>query len=47
LAVNTMPLIERVDVTPLTPRRGALEPDSSRPGFGLQLKRSEAARYAA
>jgi L-alanine-DL-glutamate epimerase-like enolase superfamily enzyme len=30
-----------------TPRGGALEPDSSRPGFGLELKRSEAARYAA
>jgi L-alanine-DL-glutamate epimerase-like enolase superfamily enzyme len=31
----------------LTPRGGALEPDRSRPGFGLELKRSEAARYAA
>ena len=30
----------------LTPRRGALEPDRSRPGFGLEVKRSEAARYA-
>ena len=30
-----------------TPRGGALEPDRSRPGFGLELKRSEAARYAA
>jgi hypothetical protein len=31
----------------LTPRGGALEPDRSRPGLGLELKRSEAARYAA
>ena len=31
----------------LTPRGGALEPDRSRPGFGLELKRAEAARYAA
>ncbi len=31
----------------LTPRGGALQPDRSRPGFGLELKRSEAARYAA
>jgi hypothetical protein len=31
----------------LTPRGGALEPDRSRPGFGLELKPSEAARYAA
>jgi L-alanine-DL-glutamate epimerase-like enolase superfamily enzyme len=31
----------------LTPRGGTLEPDRSRPGFGLELKRSEAARYAA
>jgi L-alanine-DL-glutamate epimerase-like enolase superfamily enzyme len=31
----------------LTPRRGALEPDRARLGFGLELKRTEAARYAA
>jgi L-alanine-DL-glutamate epimerase-like enolase superfamily enzyme len=31
----------------LTPHGGALVPDRSRPGFGLELKRSEAARYAA
>jgi L-alanine-DL-glutamate epimerase-like enolase superfamily enzyme len=31
----------------LTPRSGALEPDRSRPGFGLELKPAEAARYAA
>jgi len=31
----------------LDPRDGALEPDRSRPGLGLELKRSEAARYAA
>ncbi len=31
----------------LTPRGGALEPDRSRLGLGLELKRSEAARYAA
>jgi L-alanine-DL-glutamate epimerase-like enolase superfamily enzyme len=31
----------------LTPRGGSLQPDRSRPGFGLELKRSEAARYAA
>ena len=30
----------------LTPRGGALEPDRSRPGFGLELKQAEAARYA-
>jgi L-alanine-DL-glutamate epimerase-like enolase superfamily enzyme len=30
----------------LTPRGGALEPDRSRPGLGLELKRPEAARYA-
>jgi L-alanine-DL-glutamate epimerase-like enolase superfamily enzyme len=31
----------------LAPRGGALEPDRARPGFGLELKRTEAARYAA
>ena len=31
----------------LMPRGGALEPDRLRPGFGLELKRSEAAHYAA
>jgi L-alanine-DL-glutamate epimerase-like enolase superfamily enzyme len=31
----------------LTPRDGMLQPDPSRPGFGLELKRAEAARYAA
>jgi L-alanine-DL-glutamate epimerase-like enolase superfamily enzyme len=31
----------------VTPRQGALAPDLSRPGNGLQLKRSEAERYAA
>ena len=31
----------------LEPRDGALEPDRSRPGLGLELKRSEAERYAA
>ena len=31
----------------LTPRAGALEPERSRAGFGLEVKRSEAARYAA
>jgi L-alanine-DL-glutamate epimerase-like enolase superfamily enzyme len=31
----------------LAPRDGALTPDLSRPGLGLELKRSEAARYAA
>jgi L-alanine-DL-glutamate epimerase-like enolase superfamily enzyme len=30
----------------LEPRRGALEPDRSRPGMGLTLKRSDAARFA-
>jgi L-alanine-DL-glutamate epimerase-like enolase superfamily enzyme len=30
-----------------SPRRGALFPDLSRPGNGLELKRSEAERYAA
>jgi L-alanine-DL-glutamate epimerase-like enolase superfamily enzyme len=30
----------------LTPINGALRPDVSRPGMGLELKRSEAARYA-
>jgi L-alanine-DL-glutamate epimerase-like enolase superfamily enzyme len=31
----------------LEPRDGALEPDRSRPGLGLELKRSDAERYAA
>jgi L-alanine-DL-glutamate epimerase-like enolase superfamily enzyme len=31
----------------LAPRQGALHPDLSRPGNGLELKRSEAERYAA
>jgi L-alanine-DL-glutamate epimerase-like enolase superfamily enzyme len=31
----------------LTPRGGALEPDRSRPGCGLELNRAGAARYAA
>jgi L-alanine-DL-glutamate epimerase-like enolase superfamily enzyme len=31
----------------LTPQGGALQPDTSRLGFGLELKRTEAARYAA
>jgi L-alanine-DL-glutamate epimerase-like enolase superfamily enzyme len=31
----------------LLPRNGALHPDLSRSGFGLELKRAEAARYAA
>jgi L-alanine-DL-glutamate epimerase-like enolase superfamily enzyme len=31
----------------LDPRGGALEPDRSRPGLGLELRRSDAARYAA
>jgi L-alanine-DL-glutamate epimerase-like enolase superfamily enzyme len=31
----------------LEPRDGALEPDRSRPGNGLELKRSDAERYAA
>ena len=31
----------------VAPRKGALCPDLSRPGLGLQLKRQEAARYAA
>lgn len=30
----------------LTPIDGALQPDLSRPGFGLEFKRSDAARYA-
>jgi L-alanine-DL-glutamate epimerase-like enolase superfamily enzyme len=30
-----------------TPRDGALQPDLARPGIGLELKRSEAQRYAA
>ena len=29
------------------PRQGALHPDLTRPGSGLELKRSEAERYAA
>jgi hypothetical protein len=29
-----------------TPRKGELYPDLSRPGNGLELKRSEAERYA-
>jgi L-alanine-DL-glutamate epimerase-like enolase superfamily enzyme len=29
------------------PREGALFPDLERPGLGLELKRSEAERYAA
>ena len=31
----------------LGPRDGALEPDRSRPGNGLELKRADAERYAA
>ena len=31
----------------LSPRAGTLTPDTSRPGLGLDLKRTEAARYAA
>jgi L-alanine-DL-glutamate epimerase-like enolase superfamily enzyme len=31
----------------LVPRQGALRPDLSRPGLGLELKRADAARYAA
>jgi L-alanine-DL-glutamate epimerase-like enolase superfamily enzyme len=31
----------------ITPREGALEPDLGRPGMGLELKRSDAERYAA
>ena len=31
----------------LVPRDGALRPDASRPGFGLELKRRDAARFAA
>ncbi len=31
----------------LTPVKGALRPDLSRPGHGLELKRADAARYAA
>jgi hypothetical protein len=38
---------ESIEGSALTPRGGALEPDRLRPGFGLELKRSEAARYAA
>jgi hypothetical protein len=30
-----------------TPLAGALAPDLSRPGMGLELKRADAARYAA
>jgi L-alanine-DL-glutamate epimerase-like enolase superfamily enzyme len=30
----------------LTPVNGALHPDLSRPGLGLEFKRSDAARYA-
>ncbi len=30
----------------LTPDKGALKPDLSRPGMGLELKRADAARYA-
>ncbi len=30
----------------LTPVEGALKPDLSRPGMGLELKRADAARYA-
>jgi L-alanine-DL-glutamate epimerase-like enolase superfamily enzyme len=30
----------------VTPRQGALHPELSRPGNGLELKRSEAERYA-
>ena len=30
----------------LAPDRGRLEPDASRPGLGIELRRSEAARYA-
>ena len=29
------------------PVRGVLRPDLSRPGFGLELKRADASRYAA
>ena len=29
------------------PKRGAIGPDRSRPGFGLELKRVDAARFAA
>ena len=31
----------------LTPRDGALYPDPSRPGLGLEFKRADAERYAA
>jgi L-alanine-DL-glutamate epimerase-like enolase superfamily enzyme len=31
----------------LAPEGGALRPDTERPGLGLELKRSEAERYAA
>jgi L-alanine-DL-glutamate epimerase-like enolase superfamily enzyme len=30
-----------------TPREGALRPDLTRPGMGLELKRADAERYAA
>jgi hypothetical protein len=30
----------------LTPINGALRPDLSRPGMGIELKQSDAARYA-
>jgi hypothetical protein len=30
----------------LTPRDGALHPDLTRPGFGLELKRADARKYA-
>jgi hypothetical protein len=30
----------------LTPIKGALRPDLSRPGHGLELKQADAARYA-
>jgi hypothetical protein len=31
----------------LTPRDGALYPDRTRPGLGLEFKRADAERYAA
>jgi hypothetical protein len=31
----------------LSPERGYLRPDLSRPGLGLELKRADAERYAA
>ena len=30
----------------LTPRDGALHPDLTRPGLGLELKRADARKYA-